>query len=108
MAGMKLLNETGHRMIEKLKQLDLFSGYGEHELEILSKYFKLKKFSAGEAVIKTGETGNNLYIIISGKIFSILKIPGSIDRKHVEYGIGDAFGELSVFGNKPEVHSFRT
>lgn len=106
MAGMKLLNETGHRMIEKLKQLDLFSGYGEHELEILSNYFKLKKFGAGEAVIKAGETGNKLYIIFSGKIFSTLKIPGSIDRKHVEYGMGDAFGELSVFGNKPEVDNY--
>ncbi len=93
-------------MVEILNKLEMFSGYENSELEILGKYFKIKKFNADEPVIMPGEIRKELYIVLSGIIFSTLKIPGSIDRKHVEYNPGDAFGELSMFGNKPVFDSY--
>lgn len=93
-------------MIEILNKLELFSGYERNELETLENFFKLKKFNAGEPVINPGEIRKELFIVVSGKIHSTLKMQGSIDRKHVEYLCGDAFGELSVFGNRPVFDSY--
>jgi len=93
-------------MVEILSKLEIFSGYNKSELEILKNYFKIKKYSPDETVIKPGEIKKELYIVIDGKVLSTLKHPGSIDRKHVEYINGDAFGELSMFGNKPDYNSY--
>ncbi len=93
-------------MLEILNKLELFSGYEEKDLEVLEKFFRVKSYGPGETVITPGETGKELFIVISGKIQSTLKIPGSIDRKHVEYAGGDSFGELSVFGKKPAFDSY--
>lgn len=93
-------------MIDILRELEIFSGYERNELEILEKFFKLKTYNAGDQVAVSGEVNKELYIVLFGKILSTLKIPGSIDRKHVEYNKGDAFGELSIFGNKPLIDSY--
>lgn len=93
-------------MTDLLKELEIFSGYNISELKILEKYFNVKKYSAGETVINPGEIRKELFIVISGKIFSTLKLPGSIDRRHVEYKKADIFGELSIFGNKPVYDSY--
>ncbi len=93
-------------MIQLLSKLEMFSGYDNGDLEILEKYFKIKKYNADETVINPGEIRKELFIVLSGRIFSTLKLPGSIDRKHVEYNAGDAFGELSMFGNKPVFDSY--
>ena len=93
-------------MIEILSKLDIFSGYKKTDLEELGKFFKIKKYTPGEIVIKPGETGKELFIVVSGKILSTLKLPGSIDRKHTEYNRGDVFGELLIFGNKPGFDSY--
>jgi len=93
-------------MIKLLSKLEIFSGYDNGDLEILEKYFKIKKYNVEETVINPGEIRKELFIVLSGRIFSTLKLPGSIDRKHVEYNPGDAFGELSMFGNKPVFDSY--
>jgi len=93
-------------MIEILNKLALFSGYEKSDLEILGKFFSLRKYNAGEPVITRGEIRKELFIVTSGKIHSTLKMPGSIDRKHFDYTGGDAFGELSIFGNKPVFDSY--
>ena len=93
-------------MTDMLMGLEIFSGYEKSELEVLEKIFRLQKFNADEPVIRPGEIRKELFIVLSGKILSTLKIPGSIDRKHVEYKQGDVFGEISMFGNKPDFDSY--
>lgn len=86
--------------------LDFFSGYNKDELAVLAGFFTVKKYSADDPVIRAGENGKELYIVLSGKVISTLRLTGSIDRKHIEYIRGDIFGELSVFGNKPVFDSY--
>jgi len=93
-------------MIETLRELEIFAGYENSELEILEKFFRLKSYNTDELVIRPGETGKELFIVLMGRIVSSLKLPGSIERRHVEYKKGDSFGELSIFGNKPLFDSF--
>lgn len=93
-------------MKEILNKLEIFSEYSDGELEILKGFFKLKKFRADEPVINAGEVRKELFIVVSGKVFSTLKMAGSIDRKHDEYVTGDIFGVMSVFGNKPVIYSY--
>jgi len=72
-------------MTEIMSTLEIFSGYTETELDTLEKFFKIEKYDAGVPVIKPGDPVKKLFIVLSGKITGTLKLPGSIDRKHVEY-----------------------
>ncbi len=93
-------------MIEILSGMKIFSGYDNAELAALEKFFRVRKYKAGEPVINPDEIRKELYIVLSGKIMSTLKLPGSIDRKHTEFTQGDVFGELAIFGNKPGFDSY--
>lgn len=93
-------------MIDILSKLKIFSDYDKSELTQLGEFFRVQKYNAGDSVIKPDEIRKELYIVLSGKILSTLKLPGSIDRKHTEYNRGDVFGELSIFGNKPGFDSY--
>jgi len=93
-------------MTEIMSTLEIFSGYTETELDTLEKFFKIEKYDAGVPVIKPGDPVKKLFIVLSGKITGTLKLPGSIDRKHVEYQRGGVFGEISAFTDKPDFNSY--
>lgn len=59
-----------------------------------------KKYKKGGIIIKQGDTGNEMYIILSGKA----KVYKTIDRKKTELGFlgqDDFFGEMSLFLHLP-------
>ncbi len=88
-------------MINVMKDLPIFSGYSVKELEVLSGYFSIRSYKSGDNVINGGDVVRELFIVVSGKIVSVLKFSGSADRKHLECTGGDVFGEISIFAGKP-------
>lgn len=93
-------------MINRIDDLQVFTGYGKDELELISGYFSVKKFRAGELVTGSDEIRRELYIVLSGRVISTLKFSGSADRKHLECTRGDVFGEMSIFAGKPGFDSY--
>jgi len=45
-------------------------------------------------------------MVLSGRIVSTLKLPGTISRRHGEFKEGDVFGESSVFGSRPLIETY--
>jgi diguanylate cyclase (GGDEF)-like protein len=88
------------------KKLKIFSGIEKIDPEIIENFFNVINFNKTEIIVKQGGVIKELFIILSGRIVSTLKLQGSIDRKHVKYYEGDFFGELSMFGNKPLFDSY--
>jgi len=62
----------------------------------LAAYGSVKKFMPGEKIVREGDSGDEMYIILQGKV--------SIEVGDIivgEMGSGDFFGEMSLIDNAP-------
>jgi CRP-like cAMP-binding protein len=85
-----------------LKEVSLFDGIQDNALSQIFKLGKVSNFRAGDIVIKEGQPGGNLYIVITGRaeVSKNGKVPDK--RKHLaEINRGSIFGEMSVFDDAP-------
>lgn len=83
-----------------LKKVSFFKALGPGELKRLMAISSLRRCRKGELVFSKEDTGNNFFIVKSGrvKIFSVI---GPDKRKTFAYlGKGDFFGEMSLLGGK--------
>ena len=80
----------------------------EDQLESISSFTFRKAFGPGELLIEEGETGNGLYIIISGNV-EILKGLGT-DKTVVmgQRASGEVFGERALLGEWPRTATVRS
>ena len=87
---------------DTLARVDLFSSLDKKELETLAKSCQERKYSAGSILIKQGDTGVGLYVIINGHVRTTLaKNP---DRAEVDlgtYGPGSVLGEMALLDDLP-------
>ena len=86
-------------VLEVLETAPLFRGIpGDLLLENLSQS-KLRTLSAGEVLLVPGQTNNNIYIVLSGRL--------KIQTKETQaepiaiFGEGECVGEMSVLGGAP-------
>ena len=88
-------------MIDRLTEL--MSGYAmcqaleDHEIRDIVSRLKIHKFNPGDFIIKKGEAGKNLFIIISGKVDVIDDHGIVLDSMKEE----DVFGEMSLISGDP-------
>jgi CRP-like cAMP-binding protein len=59
-----------------------------------------KEFKAGETIIREGETGEHLYLIISGSV-QILKNHRNTPQQVATLTNGEILGEIGVLSNEP-------
>ena len=87
---------------DTLARVDLLSSLDKKELQVLSKSCQERKYSAGSTLIKQGDTGVGLYVIISGHVKTTqAKNP---DRAEVDlgtYGPGNVLGEMALLDDLP-------
>ncbi len=89
-----MLNEQ--QRIKFLKVVFLFKEMSEKGLHILSEHTRENHYKKGDIIFNEGEIGNNLHIIVSGKV-KILKL----DKKGKEKNLAilkekDSFGEMAL------------
>jgi pyruvate,water dikinase len=76
---------------EALQQVPLFAALEEHELEAIARLSKIRRFDAGETVIREGSGGAAFFVIDSGE--------ATISIRGVDKGTlrgGDHFGEIAL------------
>ena len=84
-----------------IRQVGLFSLYGDEELDGLLKTARLRSFSTGELVFDEGDPGDAFYIIYSGRV-RILK--RDEQKKEINLALltrGDQFGETALITDHP-------
>ena len=81
-----------------LRKVPLFENLTEEELFALSRISFEKDFKPQETIIKEGESGHELYIIVSGQV-NIIKGTGKVLL--AKLGPFNCLGEMSVFDNQP-------
>lgn len=86
--------------MELLRDLPLFAGVDPAQLQILSFSAKLRRFSAGQPIIRKDETGRGAYLILSGRA----NVHSGADAKSPKLAgveTGSLVGELAMFAAKP-------
>ena len=87
--------------IELLKKISLFSNLSEAHLSSIAEFCVERSFSAGDVIIKQGNSGIGLYVLCSGKVKIVKETAGGKKMDMAELGPGDFFGEMTVLDNAP-------
>jgi CRP-like cAMP-binding protein len=91
--------------LAQFPQVPLFRGFNDTEIRQIAEIAQLKEFSPGEVIIRQGQRGQELWVLLEGKC-DVIKLTGE------EQPRGDAvllavlepnshFGEMSFFHSAP-------
>ncbi len=84
-------------IVRLLGKFSIFQTLEDEEIRKLVPLLKLAAYKPGDFVIKKGDPGKNLYIIVSGSI----QVLGD-EGVHIAFlGKGEVFGELSLLSGDP-------
>jgi CRP/FNR family cyclic AMP-dependent transcriptional regulator len=95
---------------EVLKKIPIFSGIKEEHLENLKKIIQIQEFPENAVVIREGEKGEEIYILLNGEVevskSLVLNLPG-LEQKEKSLTKLSAdgfpfFGEMVLFDDKAE------
>ncbi len=80
-----------------LSRFSIFDGLDRSDLEDLVSFLRIDKFSKGDFVLRKGDPGRNLFLVISGKV----DVLGDDGMSIATMGKGDVFGEMSLLSGDP-------
>ncbi|MBU1139445.1 MAG: cyclic nucleotide-binding domain-containing protein [Proteobacteria bacterium] len=111
---MKLLSETEARrrrqhldkFFGRLRSFHLFESLDDDALGDLTALLELKKYPASKVVLKKGEPGTHLFILLSGQV-GVIADDG---HRLAEMSEGEIFGEMSLLSGEPvscSIHSLK-
>jgi len=83
-----------------LKSSPIFSELSELELNAVAAFLEHRKIKRGEEIFNEGETGEEMFILLSGKISAWISQADGSRRWMFEIKPGDFFGEMSIIANE--------
>ena len=92
------------KFYDLLRGLDIFEPLDEDSLRDLSAKLQLKEFGENKIVLKKGEPGTSLYIVLDGKV-------AVVDDNGQTLSVmtaGDIFGEMSLLSGEPVTTSIHS
>ena len=92
---------------DELRQVWLFEGLTEDQLNSLSPFTYRKKFGPGELIVEEGHTGNGMYLIVSGNVEAVKGLGTERQQIVNKLGAGEVFGEMALLGEWPRTASVR-
>ena len=93
--------------VDILRQIWLFSGLDDQQLDAVSSFTFQKSFGPGELIVEEGRTGNGMYAIISGNVEAVKSLGTDQERTVNRLGTGEVFGEMALLGEWPRTASVR-
>jgi CRP-like cAMP-binding protein len=84
------------RFYDTLRNLEIFEPLDEDSLRDLSSLLQLKEYEANKIVLKKGDPGTSLYIVLEGRVAVI----GDDGQTLSEMMVGDIFGEMSLLSGE--------
>jgi hypothetical protein len=85
---------------EIIRNIEFFAGLDQKTLRRIEQSAIVCQFAPGEVIIKEGELGLGMYVVISGKVEVLKKIPGG-KLKLAELGPSQFFAEMALIDDKP-------
>ena len=84
-----------------LAKSPLFADMDESELSSVLPFLDKNEVKKGDDVFREGDTGEFMYILLSGKLSAYVSQPDGTQRPMFEIKPGDFFGEMSIIANEP-------
>jgi predicted Zn finger-like uncharacterized protein len=79
-------------VIRGLSKFPVFQALDDHVSRDFAAFLKFDEFAVGDLIIKKGDPGRNLYIIVTGKV----EVMGDDEMRIAVMGKGEVFGEMSL------------
>jgi CRP-like cAMP-binding protein len=91
-----------------LKGIELFESLSVGELAAIGSVAEEVDYPAGEIIIKEGDAGDTLFLMVSGEV-SVIKDLGEINEIEIDRMTdGEYFGEMALFEDMVRSVSIRT
>jgi CRP/FNR family transcriptional regulator len=84
-----------------LSQVPLFSGLTTHELQVIGAACREREYPAGATLLRQGETGVGLFVILSGRVRVTQRRDDGTERELATLGRGDVVGEVALLDDLP-------
>src|SRR5262249_4281176 len=85
----------------KQAEYELFKGLSSEEIKVLAGRLTRQSFSAGEAIIRTGEEASELYFLAMGTVRVIVPTEDGNTKRLATFSPGMAFGEMAILDGAP-------
>lgn len=95
--GSRLDNVDSSTKIEVLRE----QGLTGSELQTLADFSNVKRFPSGTFLFHEGDPGNEMYVVLEGKVMISKYIPGGGEEALAILERGDFFGEMSLIDGQP-------
>ncbi len=83
-----------------LRRVKILASMTDEQLERFAKFMELERVPAWAEVVRQGENGNSMYLILDGEFRVRVKIEGK-ETILATLGIGEFFGDISLFDHGP-------
>src|SRR5215210_3050118 len=94
-------------MLDELRQIPLFADLSEEDLNQLYKMAETVSVPAGQLVLREGDSGDSLYIVLDGEL-EVTRQQGGQEVLLSSYKPGQFFGEMALLQRAPRSASVRT
>ncbi|MDD9946871.1 MAG: cyclic nucleotide-binding domain-containing protein [Myxococcales bacterium] len=92
---------AGAAVLEALATIHLFKGLSSDSLDKIAAISGEVAHKRGALVFREGDLGDQLYLILEGKIRISRQLPGMGEEALAVLGPGEAFGEMSLIDDVP-------
>lgn len=79
-----------------LHRVPLFRSFGEEGIKRLESDIALQEFQPGAEIVREGDAGASLFIVVAGLLDVLKQTQGGVVRKVGRLEPGDVFGEMSL------------
>jgi hypothetical protein len=83
-----------------LRRVKVLAGLADEQLERLAGFLEAQKVSQWSLVVKQGDVGDSLFLILEGELRVRINIAGR-ETILATLGVGEFFGDLSIFDHGP-------
>ena len=86
----------------------LFKPFDHQQQMELLKRFEGHDLEPGTVIIREGEAGQGLFVILLGEVEILNKDPSGREKTVAKLGAGEVFGEMSLLGDRPTTATVRS
>lgn len=87
----------------QLRRVPLFQQLSPEDLQRIASVATERWFDEGAALVREGEPGDELFVIVEGRVRVVHRADDGTERTLRKYGEGDHIGELAVLRAQPRV-----
>jgi pSer/pThr/pTyr-binding forkhead associated (FHA) protein len=93
------------RLMDVISKIPFFAPLLETEREELAEDATMHVFSTGETIIREGDPGRSVYVILDGRVKVFTRDNDDDELELATLGVGQFFGEMSFITGKPRSSS---